>query len=344
MVYKMEEAQVVTDNPNILVTGGAGYVGSQVCKALARSGYTPIALDNLSTGKAELVKWGPLIHADLKDIKALHDALMPLKFDAVIHLAASVDVRESMANPNKYWANNTMASKNLLNVLSANHPKAPLIFSSSGTVYGVTNQTVIKESHPTKPISSYGQSKLDTEMLLKELNQNQGWPSIIFRYFNVAGADPEGECGEWHDQEAHLIPRAIDAAINGTNINIYGTNFPTPDGTAVRDYLHVHDLARAHIHGLKWLQLNPTLSLTVNLGSRSGQSVKEVLDGVERITTKSILRNLIDRQPGDPPSLIADISKAEQELGWTPDLSHDLDKIIGDAYRWRLKVLKRNII
>lgn len=318
----------------ILVTGGAGYVGSHTCKLLFGAGYEPITYDNLSTGYESAVKWGPLIKGDLRDNNKLVDALKVHQPEAVIHFAASAYVGESVLNPHKYYQNNVGSTLSLLNAMSAIGLKK-IVFSSTCATYGVPEVSIIKESCHQLPINPYGQSKLMIEKILGDMAGAGLVDQISLRYFNAAGADKDCEIGEQHDPETHLIPLAIKSGLGGdTPLKIFGVDFPTPDGTAVRDFIHVEDLGKAHILALERL-LSGSCSDFINLGTGIGSSVREILNALIKlgIPVKSIDA---PRRLGDPPYLVADASKAKTVLNWTPGYSR-IDDLLSTAIAWHRK-------
>lgn len=316
----------------ILVTGGAGYIGSQVCKTLAKAGFLPVAYDNLSTGHAYAVKWGPFVEADLCEKDKLNETFQKFQPKAVLHFAASALVVESMADPGKYYRNNLTGSLCLLEAMQAN--KIPyLIFSSTCAVYGQPKQIPMTETHPTGPINPYGRSKWMVEQMISDFETAHGIKAVALRYFNIAGADLDTEIGENHDPETHLIPSVIQAALGiKKEIVVYGTDFPSRDGSAVRDYIHVQDLADAHVGALKWLMAN-NASAQINLGTGTGHSVLEIIDAVQKFCGKPIPVRLERSRAGEPSNLTADNSRAKELLGWTPKLS-DLPTLIESAWKW----------
>jgi UDP-arabinose 4-epimerase len=317
---------------SILITGGAGYIGSHTAKSLSRSGFEPVAYDNLSTGHRWAVKWGPLVEADLSDGKALKRALKEFNVKAAIHFAAHAYVGESIHQPRKYFENNVTNSLRLLDALLDAGIKH-IVFSSSCAVYGVPQSLPIYETHPKSPVNPYGDSKLFIERVLEWYGRAYGLHWAALRYFNAAGADAEGELGEVHDPETHLLPRIIDAALGKLDsVEIFGTDYPTEDGTAVRDYVHVSDLAEAHVATLKHL-LNGGESFAANLGTGQGASVREVITAVESASGAAVKTKLAPRRPGDPPILIADPAYAGRILGWHPKCS-SLDQIVRSAWNW----------
>ncbi len=316
----------------ILVTGGAGYIGSHACKALARAGYRPVAYDNLVYGHREAVRWGPLIEADLADAGTLAQTLRRFKVAAVMHFAAFAYVGESVAKPDLYFRNNVANSLVLLEAMRSRGVRR-MVFSSTCATYGSPDRVPIPETAPQRPVNPYGESKLMVERMLHWYGAAYGLAHASLRYFNAAGADPEGEIGEDHRPETHLVPAVLEAASGQrAQIDIFGTDYPTPDGTAIRDFIHVQDLAEAHVKALDRL-LAGGPSLTLNLGTGHGHSVREVIAAAERVTGRPIPRRETARRPGDPPMLVADPTRARQALGWAPNLS-DLDTILSTAWAW----------
>jgi UDP-arabinose 4-epimerase len=319
----------------VLVTGGAGYIGSHTCKALARAGHLPIALDNLIHGHKAAVRWGPLIDGDIRDRGLVERAIREYRIEAVVHFAGYAYVGESMRDPGKYFANNMMGSLALLEALQA-CGVGRIVFSSTCATYGVPESLPIRDEHAQRPINPYGESKLFVERALHWYGVAHGLQSVALRYFNAAGADPDGEIGEDHDPETHLIPLAIGAAL-GTRapLQIYGTDYPTPDGTAVRDYVHVTDLADAHVRALEYLEAGGE-STALNLGTGRGHSVYEVVAAVERAAKRALPRREAARRPGDPASLVAAPGRSRELLGWAPQRS-ELDAVIDTAWRWHTR-------
>jgi UDP-arabinose 4-epimerase len=319
---------------NILVTGGAGYIGSHACKALAVEGHTPIAYDNLSRGNRWAVKWGPLEEGNVADTRRMSQVLEKYKPEALMHFAAYAYVSESVEQPSLYYENNFCGTAALLRTLVAFQP-LPVVFSSTCATYGVPDRIPISEDHPQNPINPYGRSKLFVEQLLRDLNCAHGLPWVALRYFNAAGADAEGDIGESHDPETHLIPLAIAAAQKGKTLQIFGSDYDTPDGTCVRDYVHVSDIADAHVRALKYLLLGGESSV-FNLANARGYSVKEVVSTTERVCGKAINVELSPRRPGDPAILIGDARRARAVLGWNPSRS-ELETQIRDGRNWMEK-------
>ena len=317
---------------NILVVGGAGYVGSHACKALARAGFTPVAFDNLSTGWAEAVKFGPLVKGDLMDRAQIDAAFSSFRPIAVMHFAALSLVGDSMADPGRYWRVNLGGALNLFEaaVAAGCHN---VVFSSTCATYGDQDNVDLDENSAQYPINAYGASKRAIEDILRDFQSSHGLRHVIFRYFNVAGADPEGEVGEFHQPETHMIPLMPDA-IDGKRaaLTVYGTDYDTPDGTCIRDYVHVCDLVDAHVLGLKWLS-DGKESRVFNLGTGSGFSVREVIDHSAEVTNRAVPVVDGDRRAGDCTKLVSGSVRAEQELGWNPSRSN-LSQMITDAWRW----------
>ena len=315
----------------VFVTGGAGYVGSHCAKAFAAAGWTVITYDNLSRGHRDLVKWGELIEGDILDQALLSETLTRVQPDAVAHFAAFAYVAESMADPAMYYRNNVGGTMNLLDAMqSAN--VGQMVFSSSCATYGISDD-LITEDTPQNPINPYGETKKICERMIRDYGAANGLRSVILRYFNAAGCDPDGDTGERHDPEPHVIPLAIRGAMDGTfTFNILGGDYDTPDGTCVRDYVHVSDLADAHARALDYLSRGGE-SEVFNLGTGRGYSVLELADAVSRVAGKPVPRVIADRRPGDPPRLVASASKAAECLGWQPTKS-DLDTILKTAWSW----------
>lgn len=316
----------------ILVVGGAGYIGSHVCKELAQAGYYPITFDNLSTGHSYAVKWGPFIKGDLSDSKALDQVFMKFRPKAVLHFAGSSLVVESINDPGKYYLNNVACTVNLLEAMKR-HNVQYLVFSSTCATYGNPQFTPITESHPQTPISPYGRSKKMLEDIARDYEQAYGLKTVALRYFNAAGADLETEIGENHSPESHLIPLVIETAMGlRQKIKIFGTDFETEDGTAIRDYIHVKDLAKAHHQALKWLLKNKS-SNYLNLGTGQGVSVQQIVTAVEKHCNKTICVSKEKRRTGEPPILVANAAHACEVLDWKPEYS-DVQTIISTAWKW----------
>jgi UDP-arabinose 4-epimerase len=319
----------------VLVTGGAGYIGSHTCKALARAGHVPVAIDNLSQGHASAVRWGPLVQGDVRDRAVVERAIREHRVDAVVHFAAHAYVGESMRDPGKYLGNNVAGTISVLEAMRACDVRR-IVFSSTCATYGVPRSLPIREDHAQDPINPYGESKLFAERALRWYAVAHGTRSVALRYFNAAGADLDGEIGEEHDPETHLIPLAIGAALGRQPpLQVCGTDYPTPDGTAVRDYVHVCDLADAHARALAYLIAGGD-SVALNLGTGHGHSVREVVAAVERVARRVVPRRDVARRPGDPASLVAEAGRARELLGWAPQCS-DLETIVDTAWRWHAR-------
>jgi UDP-glucose-4-epimerase GalE len=316
---------------SVLVTGGAGYIGSHAAKALHRAGYRVIVFDNLSAGHREAVKYGDWIEGDITDVAAVRAALSEYQVTAVMHFAAFLDVGESVREPAIYYRNNVVGALSVLEAMVAERVGV-FVFSSTCATYGEPIETPIVETHPQQPINSYGETKLVVERALRHFDRAYGLRSIALRYFNAAGADPDGEIGEDHAPEIHLIPRALEAAVGGPGLEVFGNDYPTPDGTCLRDYIHVSDLAEAHVNALDAL-LAAGGSGAYNLGTGRPHSVREVIASVERVTGRSVPWTLGPRRPGDPAILYAAPGKAGLELRWTPRFP-DLDTIVRTAWGW----------
>ena len=316
----------------ILVTGGAGYVGSHACKALAAAGYEPVVFDNLCEGHDWAVKWGPLERGDLLDRDRIAEVVRQHEPAGAIHFASFAYVGESVTDAGKYWRNNVGGAINLCDALVAAKTPA-IVFSSSCTVYGLTEAEYITEAEPVAPINPYGNTKRAIEIMLGDYEVATGLRNTVLRYFNAAGCDADGEIGEAHDPETHLLPLAIAAAAgNRDGLKIFGTDYPTPDGTFVRDYIHVTDLADAHVRAIGRMLEGGTSEL-FNLGAGDGYSVREVIDSVGRIVGTPVPAVEDARRPGDPARLVADISHARDGLGWEPAHS-SLDNILTTAWDW----------
>jgi len=320
---------------HILVTGGAGYIGSHTAKLLAEAGHQPVIFDDMSQGHEWAVQWGPLERGSLADPARLADLFSSRTIDAVVHFAANALVGESMTNPAKYFRNNTVGT---LNLLDAMHQASVgvIVFSSTCATYGDPVRVPIDEAHPQVPVNPYGESKLMVEKLLRWYGEIHGLRWMALRYFNAAGADPDGEIGEDHDPETHLIPLVIGAA-QGTRppVRIFGTDYGTPDGSAIRDYIHVTDLAGAHLRALDRLGAG-TSSQAINLGTGRGHSVREVVETVARVSGKTVPCVESPRRPGDPPELVAAPARAREVLGWTCQYA-ELETIVRHAWVWHEK-------
>lgn len=316
----------------VLVTGGAGYVGSHACKALAAAGHQPVSFDNMHTGWQDAVQFGPLVRGDLLEPETLDAALTEYKPAAIMHFAALSNVPVSAGEPGLYWQNNVAGSLNLLKAAEA-HGVHNVVFSSTCAIFGAVTDETLSEEHPQAPVNVYGRTKLAVEAMLGDFQRAHGIRPVIFRYFNAAGADPAASIGEDHRPEFHLIPLVLDAASGRrASITIFGTDYPTPDGTCIRDYIHVSDLADAHVRGIEWL-LRGGEPLTLNLGSGSGYSVREVIETASEVTGVKIPIEYGTRRVGDPPRLVSGSTRAREVLGWTCERS-DLVTMISDAWRW----------
>ncbi|PNY81770.1 UDP-glucose 4-epimerase GalE [Deinococcus koreensis] len=318
----------------ILVVGGAGYIGSHTVRQLGAAGHEVVVLDNLSSGHAEALPAGvELVRADLLDAGAVKTALQAHQPEAVIHFAALIEVGESMRAPGRYYRNNVVGSLNLLQAIVETR-KIPLVFSSTAAVYGTTDAVPIPEDAPMQPESVYGETKLMTERMIHAFHVAHGLPYTILRYFNVCGASPVGDIGEAHAGQTHLIELACLTALGvREKMMIYGEDYPTPDGTCIRDYVHVQDLADAHVLALEALQAGRHDAATYNVGLGHGFSVKEVLDAVDTVVGTPLRREVGDRRAGDPPRLVADASRIVQDLGFSPKFT-DLKEIVQTAWNW----------
>jgi UDP-glucose-4-epimerase GalE len=324
---------------SVLVTGGAGYIGSHTAKLLARAGFQPVVLDNLTRGHAAAVKWGPLVCGDVGDAPLIRQIVQKHAIKAVLHFAASAYVGESMSAPRSYFFNNVRNTLALLDGVMDSGVKQ-IVFSSTCATYGIPETVLIAEDHPQRPVNPYGESKLFVERVLHWYGQVYGLRSVVLRYFNAAGADPENELGEEHDPEPHLIPRVIQAALGELlEVEIYGDDYPTPDGTAIRDYIHVTDLAEAHVLALQHL-LRGDRNCALNLGTGRGHSVREVIRTVESVSGCKVNVRPKPRREGDPPMLVARSARAAELLGWTPRRS-DLETIVRTALSWEESRLSR---
>lgn len=321
-----------SDSPKVLVSGGAGYIGSHACKALKAAGYIPVVFDNFGTGWRDAVKFGPLEEGDLNDRARLDEVFAKHKPAAVLHFAALSLVGDSMKDPATYWRNNVFGSLNLIEAAVAANC-LNFVFSSTCATYGDQDNVVLDENSEQHPVNAYGSSKRAIEDIIKDFEPAHKLRHVIFRYFNVAGADPEGEIGEFHRPETHLVPLMLDA-IDGKRdgLTIFGTDYDTPDGTCIRDYVHVCDLVDAHILGLNWLEQDKG-SRIFNLGTGSGFSVREVIDQSRAVTNREVPYTEGPRRPGDCTRLVSGSTRAEEELGWTPKRS-TMSDMISDAWKW----------
>jgi UDP-arabinose 4-epimerase len=319
----------------VLVTGGAGYIGSHVCKALKRAGYTPVTFDNLSHGHEWAVRWGPFFHGDLQNSEDLDAVILKYRPEMVIHLAGSIHLRESIENPFQHYFNNVIGSLSLLKAM-VKHSITSLVFSSSAAIYAPPQYLPMDELHPKKPINPYGKTKWMTEQIFEDFHRAYGLNAVSLRYFNAAGADFEGQIGEAHSPETHLIPRLILTAKKELpSFTVYNNTLPTKDGTAIRDYIHVTDLALAHVQALKWLQEHRRPN-AFNLGTGQGYTVMEILRKIEEIAGSPIHTCFEKQAIPELPVLVADPRKAFEELHWSPKHS-DLDQILESAWNWHTK-------
>ncbi|WP_310620630.1 UDP-glucose 4-epimerase GalE [Flexibacterium corallicola] len=318
--------------PTVLVTGGAGFIGSHTCKALHKAGYTPVTFDNLSTGNRSAIKWGPLETGDILDEENLCRVIAQYKPVAVIHFAALAYVGESEQDPARYYKNNVSGLLCLLSAMKRcdlHH----IVFSSSCATYGLPQKLPIGEDQQQEPINAYGRTKLIGEQILEDFRRIHGFHYGILRYFNAAGADLDGEIGEDHDPETHLIPNVLTTALGGAKVKVFGTDYDTPDGTCIRDYIHVADLADAHLRALTMLTEKDPCSFACNLGSGRGVSIMEIIKESERLLERPIPFQHGPRRAGDPPFLVADTRKAQELLGWAPRHS-DLSTILRSSHAW----------
>ncbi len=316
----------------ILVVGGAGYIGSYMCKYLAGNGYIPIVFDNLAYGHQQAVKWGPFIEGSLDDSVLLRQIFSENSITGVMHFAAFCYVGESVTAPGRYYRNNVASTLNLLEIMVEKNV-SNFIFSSSCATYGEPVKTPITEDHPQNPVNPYGRTKLMVENILDDFKTAYGLQSVSLRYFNAAGADPEGESGEDHRPETHLIPLILQTALGQREtVNVFGDDYPTEDGTCIRDYIHIDDLAQAHFLALQRL-MNGLPGGKYNLGNGNGYSVKQVIETACKVTGKPVPSKIVGRRPGDPAILVGSSEKAINELGWNPRLN-DLHTIIETAWKW----------
>lgn len=317
---------------NILVAGGAGYIGSHTCKSLAANGYRPIVLDNLIYGHEDAVKWGPLIIGDIKDSTLLDQVFADYSIDLVMHFAAYACVGESVVDPEKYYQNNVSGTLSLLSAMRRRQINK-IVFSSTCATYGIPAALPITEETPQNPINPYGYTKLVVENIFRDYQHAYGLDWCALRYFNAAGCDPDGDLGERHDPETHAIPLAIAAALGtGQPFKVMGTDYDTHDGSAIRDYIHVSDLADAHVKAAQYL-INGGQSLAFNLATGQGTSVKEILAAVQAATGRAVPNENVPRREGDPPSLYAQATLAKQKLGWQPKFM-DIKETVKTAINW----------
>lgn len=315
----------------VLVTGGAGYIGSHAAKALQAGGREVVVLDSLLAGHRQAVRGNQFVEADIADVETVREAIRASRVTAVMHFAALASVGDSVADPARYYAANVVKTLRLLDALVA-ESVTQFVFSSTAAVYGEPVTTPIPEDHPTRPINAYGETKLAIERALSHYDRAYGLHSVCLRYFNAAGADPDGELGEDHDPEHHLIPRALAAATGGPSLGIFGDDYPTEDGTCLRDYVHVADLATAHQLALEALEAGAP-SATYNLGNGRGYSVREVVAAAGRVTGREVPHDVQARRPGDPAVLLASSQRVRDELGWAPRYE-ELDVIVETAWHW----------
>ena len=318
----------------ILVTGGAGYVGSHAAKALRRAGYDVVIYDDLSAGHRAAALGNPLVEGDIHDVARLRETLRAHRVDAVMHFAAWALVGDSVRDPRGYYWNNVTGTLAVLEAMVAESVDR-FVFSSTAAIFGEPEATPITEEHPARPINPYGETKLAVERALPHFERAHGIRSVSLRYFNAAGADPDGELGEDHDPESHLIPRVIAAARGGPPVEVYGDDYPTPDGTCLRDYVHVSDLADAHVRALRALEAG-SATTAYNLGSGRSVSVRDVMVAVERVSGRRVPSRSGPRRAGDPAVLLASSGKIARELGWRPALG-DLETIVATAWRWHTR-------
>ena len=324
-------------NPSkqILVVGGAGYIGAHMCKTLAKNGFTPVCFDNLSSGHEHAVKWGPLITGDIRDAQALDDVMQKYSPSAVMHFAAKIEVGEGEKHPFEFYDNNVAGSLSLLNAMQRNHIKT-LVFSSTCATYGETENMPLCEDEPLRPTSVYARTKFATEGMMAGFAKAYGLHTAALRYFNASGADLDGEIGEEHDPETHLIPNALRAAAGiGAGLKLFGNDYDTPDGTCIRDYIHVQDLVDAHLLTLNALQAGEK-SLVLNLGTGKGTSVLEIIEAVKSVTNMDVPYTVHARRAGDLSRLYADASKMRSVLGFEPKHS-DIETIIRTAWNFHKK-------
>ena len=313
------------------MTGGAGYVGSHACKALRAAGHRVVVFDNFVAGHPEAVQFGDLVEGDISNTAAVQAAIHNYRVSAVVHFAAFLDVGESVREPVRYYRNNVSGTLSVLQAMAAEGVER-FVFSSTCATYGEPVETPIPETHPQRPINAYGETKLAVERALPHFERAYGIKWTALRYFNAAGADPDCEIGEDHSPEIHIIPRAIEAASGGAPLLVFGDDYPTPDGTCLRDFIHVTDLADAHVKALQHLARGGA-SGAYNLGTGTPHSVRDVIRSVERVTGRTVAWKMGSRRPGDPAALYATARKAEMELGWKPRFA-DLDTIVRTAWQW----------
>ncbi|MBQ7456686.1 MAG: UDP-glucose 4-epimerase GalE [Desulfovibrio sp.] len=324
---------------NILVTGGAGYIGSHTCKYIAQRGHRVVTYDNLETGHREMVRFGSFEYGDIRDYARLRQVIATHKPDAVIHFASRISVGESVTDPGLYYDTNVAGSLTIMRVLRDEGVR-PLVVSGSAAVYGASTEGVTSEEAPLAPINPYGRTKLILEWMLADFAKAYGLPWMALRYFNAAGADSEGEIGEWHEPETHLIPNILRALFTKKPFFLFGTDYPTPDGTCIRDYIHVQDLAAAHVLAVQHL-LHGAANQSINLGTGQGTSIREIVTAVQAVTGKQVPYEVKARREGDPARLVAYAARAKECLGWEPKAS-SISNIIETAWLWEQKRLRRD--
>lgn len=316
----------------VLVTGGAGYIGSHTCKALAAAGCVPVCFDNFEAGHREVVRWGPCVEGDVRSETDLVRAILQYEIEGVIHFAGRIAVGESVVNPLMHYATNVGGTMSLLRAMQVTGVRR-LVFSSSAAVYGVPNDIPVAEDETIAPISPYGRSKAMAESIIADVAAAHGIRGVALRYFNASGADAACETGEWHEPETHLIPLAIAAAESGQPLTVNGADYPTPDGTCIRDFVHVSDLARAHVAALDALARGQVISAALNVGTGAGHSIRSVLAAVAEVTGRRVNSVIGSRRAGDPAMLVASVDRIRQELDWRPTES-SLQHIVATAWNW----------
>lgn len=316
----------------VLVTGGAGYIGSHTCKALAAAGWVPVCFDNFEAGHREVVRWGPCVEGDVRSETDLVRAILQYEIEGVIHFAGRIAVGESVANPLVHYATNVGGTMSLLRAMQVTGVRR-LVFSSSAAVYGVPNDIPVAEDETIAPISPYGRSKAMAESIIADVAAAHGIRGVALRYFNASGADAACETGEWHEPETHLIPLAIAAAESGQPLTVNGADYPTPDGTCIRDFVHVSDLARAHVAALDALARGQVISAALNVGTGAGHSIRSVLAAVAEVTGRRVNSVIGSRRAGDPAMLVASVDRIRKELDWRP-IESSLQHIVATAWNW----------
>lgn len=334
-VGRVSSGDIKLGGKTILVAGGAGYVGSHCCEALANKGHKVVVIDNFVNGHRQFVKWGPIAEVDIRNKAALLEVFETYKPDAVLHFAALIEVKNSQTDTHDYYENNVAGAINLINAADVYGVEA-FVFSSTCAVYGIPQSEVLDESHPHNPISPYGRTKAMVEGVLSDMREFRGLPATSLRYFNAAGSHWQSSIGERHQPETHAIPLAVHAALGRRDgFKIFGTDYNTPDGTAVRDYIHVLDLADAHVRAVQEL-LDGGSGDVYNLGTGVGSSVREIVNAISDVSGKPFEVAEVERRPGDPDKLVADNTKAREKLGWTP--SRNIHDIVESAWRWHSEV------